>query len=213
MRQALSFGEDRRRGAFPSACCAPARRGFPSACRGEWRAPSVCCGGSECAPRPASRLLAIGFRPRAMRQLIVNACSLSKVAFMLLASFRGLAVSPFASFERLTLYHSRVIKQAVIFRAVFRSRPDLRCIEGHRRRPSPSSPKFCPMCAGFAATRPLIAVSLSRLASAISMAHNAQSTLPIQLVASTQNAEAPAVGCGGRFGRKLSGESCLIVVW
>lgn len=61
------------------------------------------------------------------------------------------------------------------------------------------------MCAGFAATRPLIAVSLSRLASAISMAHNAQSTLPIQLVASTQNAEAPAVGCGGRFGRKLSG--------
>ena len=68
---------------------------------------------------------------RVLRQLIVNARSLSKVAFTLLASFRGLAVSPRASFERLTLYHSRVIKQAVIFRVVFRSRPDLRCIEGH----------------------------------------------------------------------------------
>lgn len=72
-----------------------------------------------------------------LRQLIVNARSLSDVAFTLLASFRGLAVSPRASFERHTLYHSRVIKQAVIFRAVFQSRPDLRCIEGHRRKPLP----------------------------------------------------------------------------
>lgn len=79
-----------------------------------------------------------------LRQLIVNACSLSDVAFTLLASFRGLAVSPCASFERLTLYHSRVIKQAVILRVVLQSRPDLRCIEGHRRRHSPSSPKFLP---------------------------------------------------------------------
>lgn len=149
---------------------------------------------------------------RVLRQLIVNACSLSNVAFTLLASFRGLVVSSCASFERLTLYHSRVIKQADFLRAVFRSRPDLRCIEGHRRRPLPFfADIFCSMCAGFAAACLLIAVSLSRLASAISMAHNAQSTLPIQLVASTQNAEAPAVGCGGRFGRKLSGESCLLV--
>ena len=74
---------------------------------------------------------------RVLRQLIVNARSLSKVAFTLLASFRGLAVSPRASFERLTLYHSRVIKQAVIFRVVFRLRPDLRCIECHRGRPLP----------------------------------------------------------------------------
>lgn len=81
---------------------------------------------------------------RVLRQLIVNACSLSDVAFTLLASFRGLAVSPCASFERLTLYHSRVIKQAVILRVVLQSRPDLRCIEGHRRRHSPSSPKFLP---------------------------------------------------------------------
>lgn len=157
------------------------------------------------------------FRPRDTRQLIVNACSLSDVAFTLLASFRGLAVSPCASFERHTLYHSRVIKQAVIFRVVLQSRPDLRCIEGHRWRPPPLLRRnFCLMCAGFAATRPLIAVSLSRLASAISMAHNAQSTLPIQLVASTQNAEAPAVGCGGRFGRKLfrgiSLAACLVTL-
>ena len=66
-----------------------------------------------------------------LRQLIVNARLLSKVAFTLLVSFRGLAVSPCTSFERLTLYHSRVIKQAVIFRAVLRSRHDLRCIERH----------------------------------------------------------------------------------
>ena len=52
---------------------------------------------------------------RVLRQLIVNARSFSKVAFTLLASFRGLAVSPCASFERLTLYHSRVIKQAIFF--------------------------------------------------------------------------------------------------
>ena len=60
-----------------------------------------------------------------------------------------------------------------------------------------------PLSQRHARSFPLAAVSLSRLASAISMAHNAQSTLPIRLVASTQNAEAPAVGCGGRFGRKL----------
>lgn len=60
-----------------------------------------------------------------------------------------------------------------------------------------------PLSQRHARSFPPAAVSLSRLASAISMAHNAQSTLPIQLVASTQNAEAPAVGCGGRFGRKL----------
>ena len=84
------------------------------------------------------------FRPRDTRQLIVNACSLSDVAFTLLASFRGLAVSSCASFERLTLYHSRVIKQADILRVVLQSRPDLRCIECHRRRPPPSSPKFLP---------------------------------------------------------------------
>lgn len=74
-----------------------------------------------------------------MRQLIVNACCFSDVAFTLLASFRGLAVSPRASFERLTLYHSRVLKQAVIFRVVLRSRPDLRCIKSHRRSPLPFS--------------------------------------------------------------------------
>lgn len=79
-----------------------------------------------------------------LRQLIVNARSLSKVAFTFLALFRGLAVSPCASFERHTLYHCRVIKQVDILRAVFRSRPDLRCIEGHRRDHSPSSPKFLP---------------------------------------------------------------------
>ena len=89
---------------------------------------------------------------RVLRQLIVNACSLSDVAFTLLASFRGLAVSPCASFERLTLYHSRVIKQADILRAVFRLRPDLQCIERHRRRPLPFfADIFCSMCAGFAA--------------------------------------------------------------
>ena len=74
-----------------------------------------------------------------MRQLIVNACSLSDVAFTLLVSFRGLAVSLRTSFERLTLYHSRVIKQAAIFRVVLRSRPDLRCIKSHRRSPLPFS--------------------------------------------------------------------------
>lgn len=168
----------------------------------------------------ASRLLAISSCPRAMRQLIVNACSLSDVAFTLLVSFRGLAVSPRTSFERLTLYHSRVIKQAVILRAVLRSRYDLRCIEqrvfrdGSRRRGQQNvSGTACPVAEkhhvrSFSSA----AVSLSRLASAISMAHNAQSTLPFQLVAPTQNADAPAVGCGGRFGGKLSGESCLLVV-
>lgn len=154
---------------------------------------------------------------RVLRQLIVNARSLSKVAFTLLASFRGLAVSPCASFERHTLYHSRVIKQAVIFRVVFDRVPICDASSAIVGAFSPSSLIFfCSMCAGFAATRPLIAVSLSRLASAISMAHNAQSTLPIQLVASTQNAEAPAVGCGGRFRRKLSGgillTCCLVTL-
>lgn len=89
---------------------------------------------------------------RVPQQLIVNVRLLSKVAFTLLASFRGLAVSPRASFERLTLYHSRVIKQADILRAVFRLRPDLQCIERHRRRPLPFfADIFCSMCAGFAA--------------------------------------------------------------
>ena len=132
MRQAwrrLSSGEDRRRGTF-RPCAAAGRGHLPPACCGRSRAPSA----------------------RVLRQLIVNARSLSKVAFTLLASFRGLAVSPHASFERHTLYHSRVIKQAVIFRVVFRSRPDLRCIEGHRRRPLPFfADIFCSMCAGFAA--------------------------------------------------------------
>lgn len=68
---------------------------------------------------------------RVLRQLIVNARSLSKVAFTLLASFRGLAVSPCASFERHTLYHSRVIKQADILRVVLQLRHGLRCIERH----------------------------------------------------------------------------------
>ena len=133
------------------------------------------CGRSRTAPA------------RVLRQLIVNACSLSDVAFTLLASFRGLAVSLLvllracpdsaepaplpillslssfqpapillglpgsqpalivpASFERLTLYHSRVIKQAVIFRAVLRSRLESRRIESHRQSPPPlfSSPNF-----------------------------------------------------------------------
>lgn len=87
-----------------------------------------------------------------MRQLIVNACSLSDVAFTLLVSFRGLAVSPRTSFERLTLYHSRVIKQAVIFRVVLRSRPDLRCIKSHCGSFLPYfADIFCSMCTGFAA--------------------------------------------------------------
>lgn len=68
---------------------------------------------------------------RVLWQLIVNACSLSDVAFTLLASFRGLAVSPCASFERLTLYHSRVIKQADFLRVALQSRHGLRCIERH----------------------------------------------------------------------------------
>ena len=84
------------------------------------------------------------FRPRDTRQLIVNACSLLDVAFTLLASFRGLAVSPCASFERLTLYHSRVIKQAV-FSERFSDRVPIcdasRAIAGDH---SPSSPKFLP---------------------------------------------------------------------
>ena len=58
---------------------------------------------------------------------------------------------------------------------------------------------------------PLAAVPLSHLVSAIFIAHNAQSTSRFQIAGPTQNAEAPAVGCGGRFGRKLSGESCLPV--
>lgn len=89
---------------------------------------------------------------RVLRQLIVNARSLSKVAFTFLALFRGLAVSPCASFERLTLYHSRVIKQADILRVVLQSCPDLRCIECHRRSPLPFfADIFRSMYAGFAA--------------------------------------------------------------
>ena len=89
------------------------------------------------------------------------------------------------------------------------------------RGPSPETTpllrrNFCLMCAGFAATRPPAAVSLSHLASAVSIARNVQSTLPIQLVASTQNAEAPAVGCGGRVGRKRFGgillACCLVTL-
>lgn len=157
---------------------------------------------SACVTRGRSRTPSA----RVLRQLIVNARSLSKVAFTLLASFRGLAVSPCASFERLTLYHSRVIKQADILRVVLQSRPDLRCIECHRRRPPPLLRRnFCSMCAGFAATRPPAAVSLSRLASAISMARNSRSTSRFQLCRSpNENAEVPAAFRNGHFECELS---------
>lgn len=68
-----------------------------------------------------------------------------------------------------------------------------------------------PLSQRHACSFPLAAVPLSRLASAVSIARNVQSTSRFQIVGPTQNAEAPAVGCGGRFGRKLSGESCLLV--
>ena len=78
------------------------------------------------------------------------------------------------------------------------------------RLPSPARGRR-PLATSRACSFPLAAVPLSYLASAVSIARNVQSTSRFQLVASTQNAEAPAVGCGGRFGRKLSGESCLLV--
>ena len=94
------------------------------------------------------------------------------------------------------LYPSRACSPLSVYRAA--------------RLPGPGDAVVLSQC--HAHSFPLAAVPLSHLASAVSIAHNAQSTLPIQLVASTQNAEAPAVGYGGRFGRKLSGESCLLVV-
>lgn len=96
-------------------------------------------------------------------------------------------------------------------------------------RGSPYPPRVCSPLAVYRAARlpgpggavvllqrharsfPLAAVPLSRVASAIFIAHNAQSTSRFQIAGPTQNAEAPAVGCGGRFRRKLSGESCLLV--
>ena len=78
------------------------------------------------------------------------------------------------------------------------------------RSPSPARGRR-PLATSRACSFPLAAVPLSHLASAVSIARNVQSTLRFQIVGPTQNAEAPAVGCGGRFGRKLSGESCLLV--
>lgn len=150
---------------------------------------------------------------RVLRQLIVNVRSLSKVAFTLLASFRGLAVSLCASSERLTLYHSRVIKQTDILRVVLQSRPDLRCIECHRRRPPPLLRRnFCLMCAGFAATRPLAAVPLSHLASAVSIAHNAQFTSRFQIVGPTQNAKRPPWDAAGASDASFQGNlACFLL--
>lgn len=69
-----------------------------------------------------------------------------------------------------------------------------------------------PLSQRHARSFPLAAVPLSHLAPAISMARNSRSTSRFQLCRSpNENAEAPAVGCGGRFGRKLSGESCLLL--
>lgn len=78
------------------------------------------------------------------------------------------------------------------------------------RLPSPARGRR-PLATSRARSFPLAAVPLSHLASAIFIARNAQSTSRFQIAGPTQNAEAPAVGCGGRFGRKLSGESCLLV--
>lgn len=78
------------------------------------------------------------------------------------------------------------------------------------RSPSPARGRR-PLATSRACSFPLAAVPLSRLASAVSIARNVQSTSRFLIVGPTQNAEAPAVGCGGRFGRKLSGESCLLV--
>lgn len=116
------------------------------------------------------------------------------------------ALIPSASFERLTLYHSRVIKQVDIFRAVLRPRLDSRRIESHRQSHPLFFTEFFARCAQ-------VLPPLSRLAPSIFIAHNAQSTSRFQIAGPTQNAEAPAVGCGGRFGRKLSGESCLLLAW
>ena len=130
---------------------------------------------SACVTRGRSRTPSA----RVLRQLIVNARSLSKVAFTLLALFRGLAVSPLASFERLTLYHSRVIKQADILRVVLQSCPDLRCIECHRRSPRHSPPIF--------------------------LARNSRSTSRFQLCRSpNENAEVPAAFRNGHFECELS---------
>ena len=71
------------------------------------------------------------------------------------------------------------------------------------RSPSPARGRR-PLATSRACSFPLAAVPLSRLASAISMAHNAQSTLPIQLAASTQNAEVPAAFRNGHFECELS---------
>ena len=79
------------------------------------------------------------------------------------------------------------------------------------RSPSPARGRR-PLATSRACSFPLAAVPLSRLASAVSIARNVQSTSRFLIVGPTQNAEAPAVGCGGRFGRKLSGKSCLLVV-
>ena len=78
------------------------------------------------------------------------------------------------------------------------------------RGPSPETTpllrrNYCLMCAGFAATRPPIAVPLSRLASAVSIAHNAQSTSRFQLCRSpNENAEVPAAFRNGHFECGLS---------
>ena len=61
-----------------------------------------------------------------------------------------------------------------------------------------------PLSQRHARSFPLTAVPLSHLASAVSIARNVQSTSRFQIVGPAQNAEAPAVGRGVRFGRKLS---------
>ena len=94
--------------------------------------------------------------------------------------------------------------------ADFREEGVLRSKARAARSPSPARGRR-PLATSRACSFPLAAVPLSRLASAVSIARNVQSTSRFLIVGPTQNAEAPAVGCGGRFGRKLSGESCLLV--
>lgn len=94
--------------------------------------------------------------------------------------------------------------------ADFREEGVLRSKARAARSPSPARGRR-PLATSRACSFPLAAVSLSHLASAVSIARNVQSNSRFQIVGPTQNAEAPAVGCGGRFGRKLSGGSRLLL--
>ena len=72
------------------------------------------------------------------------------------------------------------------------------------RSPSPARGRR-PLATSRACSFPLTAVPLSHLASAVSIARNSRSTSRFQFCRSpNENAEAPAVGRGVRFGRKLS---------